>query len=213
MLANPCQAEAHRFQEHSRDIFRHNTQTMNSKISEPKRNIVYFDLETQKSAREVGGWSHIDRMKLAIAVTYSTADQQYTTFQESDADALINQLKEADCVVGFNIKGFDYVVLRPYTSDSLAQLPTFDMLEHVRRTLGFRLSLDALAKETLRETKSADGLQSLRWWKAGKVDLVAEYCRKDVEITKRLHEYACQNGHLLFRGRDGRVRRVNTARW
>lgn len=183
------------------------------KTNEAQRNIVYFDLETQKSAREVGGWSHIDRMKLAIAVTFSTADQQYATFHESDVEDLINQLTGADLVVGFNLKGFDYVVLRPYTSDNLWQLPTFDMLEHVRRTLGFRLSLDALARETLRETKAADGLQSLRWWKAGKVDLVAEYCRKDVEITKRLHEYACQNGYLLFRGRDGKVRRVNTARW
>lgn len=186
---------------------------MDRKRSAEQSNIVYFDLETQKSAQEVGGWSYIDRMKLAIAVTFSTADQQYTTFQEADVGRLINQLTQADLIVGFNLKGFDYVVLRPYTPVNLWQLPTFDMLEHVRRTLGFRLSLDALAKETLRESKSADGLQSLRWWKAGKVDLVAEYCRKDVEITKRLHEYARQNGHLLFRGRDGRVRRVNTMSW
>lgn len=187
--------------------------TIDREPNDAQRNIVYFDLETQKSAREVGGWLHIDRMKLAIAVTFSTIDQQYTTFQESDVAGLINQLTEADLIVGFNLKGFDYVVLRPYTSANLSQLPTFDMLEQVRRTLGFRLSLDALARETLRETKSADGLQSLRWWKAGKVDLVAEYCRKDVEITKQLHEYACQNGYLLFRGRDGRVRRVNTTSW
>ena len=187
--------------------------TMDRKRSTEQSNIIYFDLETQKSAREVGGWSYIDRMKLAIAVTFSAADQQYTTFQEADVAQLIDQLTRADLIVGFNLKGFDYVVLRPYTQINLWQLPTFDMLEHVRRALGFRLSLDALAKETLRESKSADGLQSLRWWKAGKVDLVAEYCRKDVEITKRLHEYACQNGHLLFRGRDGRVRRVNTMSW
>ncbi len=181
--------------------------------SKGQGNIVYFDLETQKSAQEVGGWSYIDRMKLAIAVTYSTADQQYTTFQEADVERLINQLTQADLIVGFNLKSFDYVVLRPYTPVNLWQFPTFDMLEHVKRALGFRLSLDALAKETLRETKSADGLQSLRWWKAGKIDLVAAYCRKDVEITKRLYEYARQNGHLLFRGRDGRVRRVNTMSW
>ncbi|MYE89004.1 helicase [Candidatus Poribacteria bacterium] len=187
--------------------------TIDKNVEEECRNIIYFDLETQKSAQEVGGWSYIDRMKLAIAATFSTADQQYTTFQEADVEQLIDQLTRADLIVGFNLKGFDYVVLRPYTRVNLWQLPTFDMLEYVRRALGFRLSLDALAKETLRESKSADGLQSLRWWKAGKVDLVAEYCRKDVEITKRLHEYALQHGHLLFRGRDGRVRRVNTTGW
>lgn len=181
--------------------------------TEDRRNIIYFDLETQKSAQEVGGWSYIDRMKLAVGVTFSTADQQYATFREGDVALLIDQLTKADCIVGFNLKAFDYVVLRPYTPVNLWQLPTFDMLEHVRRALGFRLSLDALTKETLRETKSADGLQSVRWWKAGRVDLITEYCRKDVEITKRLHEYACQNGHLLFRGRDGRIRRVNTTDW
>lgn len=190
-----------------------NMYTIDRDTGAKRRNIIYFDLETQKSAQEVGGWSHIDRLKLAIAVTFSTADQQYTTFQESDVEALINQLTQADCIVGFNLKAFDYVVLRPYTSANLWHLPTFDMLEQVRRALGFRLCLDALAKETLQESKSADGLQSVRWWKAGRTDLVAEYCRKDVEITKRLHEYACQNGHLLFRGRDGRVRRVNTTSW
>ena len=187
--------------------------TINRNTDEEQRNIIYFDLETQKIAQEVGGWSHIDRMKLAVAVTFSTANQQYTTFRESDVELLINQLATADCVVGFNLKAFDYLVLRPYTPVNLWGLPTFDMLEHISRTLGFRVSLDTLAKETLRETKSADGLQSVRWWKAGKIDLVAEYCRKDVEITKRLHEYACQNGHLLFRGRDGSVRRVNTTGW
>ena len=80
--------------------------TIDSKTDEPQRNIVYFDLETQKSAGEVGGWSYADRMKLAIAVTFSTANQQYATFQESDVENLINQLAEADLIVGFNLKGF-----------------------------------------------------------------------------------------------------------
>lgn len=190
-----------------------NMDTINKKPDESDKNIIYFDLETQKTAQEVGGWSHIDRMQLAVAVTFNSADQQYTTFKESDVELLINQLTIADCIVGFNLKAFDYVVLRPYTPINLWKLPTFDMLEHIRAVLGFRLSLDALARVTLREPKSADGLQSVRWWKAGRADLVAEYCRKDVEITKRLHTYACQNGHLLFRGRDGRVRRINTMDW
>ena len=187
--------------------------TIDRETKEAQRNIIYFDLETQKTAQEVGGWSHIERMQLAVAVTFSTANQQYTTFRESDVELLIDQLTRADCIVGFNLKAFDYLVLKPYTPVNLWQLPTFDMLEHISRALGFRVSLDALATETLGVSKSADGLQSVRWWRAGRVDLVTEYCRKDVEITKRLHEYACQNGHLLFRGRDGGVRRVNTTDW
>ena len=186
---------------------------MHQNPSSPDANIVYFDLETQKSASEVGGWTNIRRMRLAVGVTYSTSSGRYETFFEEDADALVEELSEADLVVGFNVKRFDYTVLSPYTAVPLWQLPTFDMLEHVTRTLGFRLSLNALARATLNEAKSADGMQSLRWWKAGRVDLIAEYCRKDVEITRRLHEYAREHGYLLYFSRDGRKRRVNTQDW
>ena len=41
------------------------------------KNIVYFDLETQRSADEVGGWDKISRMGLSIGVTYSTARGDY----------------------------------------------------------------------------------------------------------------------------------------
>ena len=186
---------------------------MHQNPSSPDANIVYFDLETQKSASEVGGWTNIHRMRLAVGVTYSTGSGRYETFFEEDADALVEELSKADLVVGFNVKRFDYTVLSPYTAVPLRQLPTFDMLEHVRRTLGFRLSLNALARATLNEAKSADGMQSLRWWKAGRVDLITEYCRKDVEITRRLYEYAREHGHLLYFSRDGRKRRVNTQDW
>ena len=37
------------------------------------KNIVYFDLETQQSAEEVGGWDKISQMRMSIGVTYSTA--------------------------------------------------------------------------------------------------------------------------------------------
>jgi len=41
------------------------------------KNIVYFDLETQKSAEEVGGWNNISRMGMSIGVTYNTAQGAY----------------------------------------------------------------------------------------------------------------------------------------
>ncbi|MBI1927410.1 ribonuclease H-like domain-containing protein [Candidatus Poribacteria bacterium] len=188
-----------------------NPHEQNTVDSEP--NVIYFDLETQKTAQEVGGWSYINRMRLAVAVTYSTTVQEYATFFEPDVDKLINQLTMADVIVGFNLKAFDYVVLSLYTSVALWRLPTFDILERIRRTLGFRVSLDALAKATLGESKSADGLQSVRWWKEGKVDLVSAYCRKDVEVTKRLYEYACRNGYLRFTDRLGRMGRIDTTSW
>jgi len=37
------------------------------------KNVVYFDLETQKSANEVGGWNRISNMGMSVGVTFSTA--------------------------------------------------------------------------------------------------------------------------------------------
>ena len=73
--------------------------------------------------------------------------------------------------------------------------------------LNYRLSLDNLGQATLNEPKSADGLQALRWWQEGRLDDIAAYCRKDVDITRRLYLYGLEHGFLLFSNKaGGRVR-------
>jgi branched-chain amino acid transport system substrate-binding protein len=76
-------------------------------------------------------------------------------------ERVIGRGAEADLIIGFNIKGFDYRVLGAYTERDLGRLPTFDMLEDIHRRLGFRLGLDHLARETLGTGKTADGLQAV----------------------------------------------------
>ena len=46
------------------------------------KNIVYFDLETQKSADEVGGWDKIRDMRMSVGVTYSTGRGGYRIYGE-----------------------------------------------------------------------------------------------------------------------------------
>ncbi len=50
----------------------------------------------------------------------------------------------------------------------------------------------------------ADGLQSLEWVKEGRLDLVEEYCRKDVEILRDLYLYGRRVGHVCYQDREGR---------
>ena len=173
-------------------------------------NIVYFDLETQRLAQEVGGWSNVHKLKLAVGVTYSTEKGDYTVYLEKDADALIEELTSADVVIGFNIKTFDYVVLSPYVKGgvSLWKIRSVDMMEHIYKALGFRVSLDSLAQATLGERKSADGIQSVQWFKSGQIDQVIDYCKKDVEVTKKLYEYGAENGLVYFKDRYGRRKNV-----
>jgi len=176
------------------------------------KNIVYFDLETQKSADEVGGWGNIIRMGLSVAVTYSTARGEYTIYGEKQVDDLLRELQRADLVVGFNNLRFDYEVLHGYTSMDLTQLPTLDMLVELTNTLNHRLSLDSIATATFGVEKTAEGLQAIRWYKEGKLAEIAEYCCFDVKITKMVHEYGQQNKQLAYLNRFGKKLNV-TVNW
>ena len=77
-------------------------------------NLVYFDLETQKSAAEVGGWDKKRDMKMPVGVTYSTATGQYQIYDEAHVADLIKELTRADKVIGFNIENFDYEIGRAH---------------------------------------------------------------------------------------------------
>jgi len=176
------------------------------------KNIVYFDLETQHLADEVGGWNNIHRMGLAVAVTYSSTDATFCRFTEDDAGELVAELQRADLVVGFNVVRFDYQVLQPYTQVPLQTLPTVDMMQHVFQALGFRLSLDAIASATLGASKSADGIQAVHWYRRGEIDKVLDYCQRDVEVTRDVYEFGLRHGFVRYRDRQYRMRQV-PVRW
>jgi DEAD/DEAH box helicase domain-containing protein len=174
----------------------------------PSGRVLFFDVETQRSAEEVGGWSNIARMGLALAVVYDAAEDRYRTYFEPDVERLLLDLALADRVVGFNILRFDFEVLSAYTDRDLGRIRSLDLLADLFDRLKFRPSLAHLAEANLGESKSADGLQSLRWWREGRADLVESYCRKDVDLTRRLYDLGRERGYLLFRDRAGRSVRV-----
>ncbi len=148
-------------------------------------NTVYFDIETQMSADEVGGWDKIRDMRMSVGVTYSTARGDYKIYGEKQVNDLIEELRRADLVVGFNSLRFDYEVLvghNPFFDPE--QLRTLDMLVELQKTLQHRLSLDSIATATLGVEKTAEGMQAIHWFKEGKLLEIAEYCCYDVKITK-----------------------------
>jgi DEAD/DEAH box helicase domain-containing protein len=166
-------------------------------------NIVYFDLETQKLFQEVGGRDP-SKLLLACAVTWSTERNDFATYWESDAQALITELKSADRVVGFNIINFDYQVLKPYApNETFHTFHSTDLLQDIYRVLNFRLSLDSIARATLGTTKSADGVKSVDWFRKGELEKVEEYCKADVDITRRVHEFGRDNGFVNYYSKLG----------
>mgnify|MGYP005849421201 CR=1 FL=1 len=172
---------------------------------------VYFDLETQRSFGDVGGAAHKDKMGMSVGVTYSTETGQYQIFDEENVADLVEQLVKADLVVGFNHIQFDYPVLQAYTVLDLAsQSVNCDMMLDLEKVLGHRLKLDAVAQASLKASKTADGLDALKWWqlykKSGDPEHllnIAEYCCYDVKVTKEVYEYGLEHGVVKYADRNG----------
>ncbi len=158
-----------------------------------------LDVETRRSAAEVGGWHRAERMGVSVAVLFDSADEEFHVFLEQDMAGLMQHLKDLELVVGFNVKRFDYKVLSAYAAmEQLIRLPTLDMLDVIQQRLGYRLGLDHLAQATLKAEKTADGLQALAWWAEGRIQEIIDYCTKDVAITRDLYLFGRDKGYLLF---------------
>jgi hypothetical protein len=173
------------------------------------RDIVYFDLETQRTANDAGGWMRKDNMRMSVGVIFSTGTGRYEVFGEAQVNRLIERLRRADLVVGFNVLNFDYHVLMGYTIlDLISELRTADLMADMEKRLGHRLGLDAIAHATLGIQKTAGGLDAIRWWREGRILEIAEYCCFDVKVTRLVHEHGCRHKELFFHDRFAQRQRV-----
>ena len=155
------------------------------------KNIVYFDLETRRSASEVGGWHETAKMGMSVGVTFSTADQAYSIYTEDRAADLINQLQQADLVVGYNHINFDYGVLQPFTFWTVSEMThNLDICLYLSERLGHRLRLDAVARPTLGGcTKTAEGT--------------------DVKVTMAVHQFGVKNGYVLYIDKNSKETKID----
>lgn len=177
-------------------------------------NRIYFDIETERSAQEVGGWSNIEQLGIACVVTCSSsddngADWNFRTFVRDEIPALLTELQRADLVIGFNSRGFDFRVLQPFADFDVSSLPNLDLMVDLKAVAGFRPGLGNCCEATLGESKSSNGLESLVWWREGRCDEVIAYCRQDVSLTRRLHEWGANHGHVKCRDKNSGVRALN----
>jgi DEAD/DEAH box helicase domain-containing protein len=170
--------------------------------------VVVFDLETQRSFDEVGGRSQMHRLGVSVGVAYRYDTGEFLVYTEDRVSDLVDLLRDAELVVGYNIRGFDYEVLRGYTDVDLQALPTLDLMYDLEDRLGFRPKLESVAAPTLGAGKSADGLQALEWWKRGEIDKITEYCREDVRVTRDLFEFGRRNRCVMVSRFGGKPRQV-----
>lgn len=166
---------------------------------------VYYDVETQKSSAEVGGWHNTRHMLVSIVVTWS-AEDGFRRWQESEVARLISYLSSFDRIISFNGDGFDSKVLSFYGDVSEIKRKSLDLATTLKRNLGHRIGLQSIAEATLGTGKTADGLTALRWWKEGKLELIADYCQQDVQMLVDLLKFARLNGYLRYVDLSGNER-------
>jgi DEAD/DEAH box helicase domain-containing protein len=147
-------------------------------------------------------------MGMSCGVVYDSHKDLFIEYTADQISRLIADLKKFELIVGFNIKRFDYLVLKGYTDFDFSTLNTLDILEVIHHHLGFRLSLAHVAQETLGATKTADGLQALQWWQQGRLRDLIDYCKMDVKLTRDLFLFGRKNGYLIFSNRSGKRVRI-----
>jgi len=171
--------------------------------------IVYFDLETQRTANDVGGWDKKTNMGMSLGVTYSSLRNEYRIYSEKRVNDLICQLLRADLVVGFNVMNFDYQVLMGYTILDLPhQLRTLDLLVEVEQAVGVKPGLENIAQATLGIGKSGVGIDAIKWWRERRIMEIAEYCCFDVKVTRLVHEHGTHFRELFYADKFKRRQRI-----
>ncbi|MBI5470253.1 ribonuclease H-like domain-containing protein [Candidatus Kaiserbacteria bacterium] len=158
---------------------------------------VVFDIETANWMGE--GRSEPSHLDIAIVGIHDSATDSYGCFVESELPSLWKILEATDILVGYNSDHFDIPLLNKYYPGDLGKLKSVDLMAEIYKNVGRRIRLDAVAEGTLGKKKSGGGGQSLVWWRNGEIERVKEYCKRDVELTKELYEYALKNGGLKYR--------------
>lgn len=160
-------------------------------------NVLIFDIETQKSFKEVGR-ARLEKLRISCVGVYDYVTDAFTAYEEKDMMMLEKRFKEAELIIGFNSRRFDFPVLAPYFFTPIESFPQLDLLDDVEKNRGHRASLDSIAGPTLKQHKTGNGADALMLFKEGRMDELKRYCLEDVRLTKEVYEYGCREGKVLF---------------
>jgi DEAD/DEAH box helicase domain-containing protein len=169
---------------------------------------IILDVETQKTFDEVGGYFP-DRLGISfvgvcIRDTFGVKGEMKGFF-EKDLDALFPLLETADVIVGFNCDSFDMQTFLPYYKSDINRIATLDIMLRIKQSVGHRIGLDAVAKETLGIGKSGDGLDAIKYYKNQMWDDLSKYCLQDVAVTRDIYDFGLKTGKVKFKNKWNRL--------
>lgn len=177
---------------------------------------VYLDIETRNIFQDVGK-SDPTLLDISVVCIYNPFNETYESYLQEDLTKLWPILEKADMIVTFNGDHFDLPLLNKYYSGDLLKMKSLDLLKEVRKSLGHRVGLGAIAEATLGVGKSGNGLEAVEWWKKGEIEKIIKYCIDDVKVTKQVHDYALANKKLKYKDYRNNEQiiefPINTAGW
>lgn len=174
-----------------------------------------LDVETQYLSHEVpGGWNAVDKLRVAVVVTWDKDNGPRAWFEE-EVPKLLQELEKYEPIITFNGEGFDFRVLGAYGPVAHLYARSVDLLVVLSKKLGFRVKLESLAQATLGRGKSGSGTESVMWWRSGDPALrqkVVDYCKMDVELTRDLYVFGKNKGYVFVDDiRQATRRRIDVA--
>ena len=171
-------------------------------------NEVIFDIETKKIFDDIGsnnpadlGISIVSLYKRILDENLNELDGQIQSFWEEDFPKMWPIFSNVDRVIGFNSLHFDVPAMAPLAPYDFNKINHFDIMDHVKNAVGFRLSLNSIASETLGHTKTDNGLNAVKYWAEHSAESLAKlqkYCEADVIVTKEVYDYGLKNRQLKF---------------
>lgn len=174
--------------------------------------IVTFDIETIPPPGETK-FEAITQLITVVGIHDSETDE-YSAYEVAELPQLWKIFEKTDMLVGYNSDHFDIPILNKYYPGDLTKIKSLDLLKEIFDVLGRRVRLDAVAEGTLGMNKSGNGLEAQKWWYDGEKERVKKYCLKDVEITKKVLDYALEHQGLKFK-ELGKIKEValDTSNW
>lgn len=170
---------------------------------------VFWDTETKKFFDEIETQNPADLGVSIVSVYTRKVDDDFKeiegkmfSFWEDEFEKMWPIFEEADRIVGFNSIKFDVPAVSPYAPSHFAKLPHFDIMAEVKNVFGRRISLDAIAKETLGTYKIDSGANAVIYWNKHDEESLAKlkkYCEMDVTITRDVYDFAFKNKKLKFK--------------
>lgn len=158
---------------------------------------------------DVGGWMP-EKMGLAVAIVLTGHELQI--FAEKDIGKLERVLNSAKCVVGYNLKGFDFHVLEGLGMN-VKKVKCQDLMLDLEGITGSRMMLKSLKRDTLGIKQDIDSLEAVERWKEGDVLAVIEIITNQVFAIQAIHEYGRTNGEVFYRAKGSTRRTGVKVRW